>query len=184
MSSPNQLQDERRGSDRCCMYGSQQAAELVVDKRRIAVRVLNQSSGGLAAVADSDPGLRVDDVAALITTTGQFMVRVARVGPVDDDQGADGAVYLGLQRIEQMPSTSPGVSNADDCRTIGPTDASPATGKWQRIRGVLLAVGIALALLAALAALIRSNNPLVRRFLAQQTPLSQAVSFHSAASDI
>jgi hypothetical protein len=169
MDSPDPCPDERRKSFRCCVTAPQQAAELIVGRRRIAVRVTNESSGGLAVVVDGDPGVRVDDLAELLTSAGQSVVRVAHIAPYADVSTGDGSLCLGLTRLQELPPKSLRACPPDDGRAGCAAALATTSGAWHRIRGVILAIVLATAVMATLAALIRWNHPVVQRFLKAQS---------------
>jgi len=82
-------QTENRRSFRCNVPESQREAVLRVGRRRLAVRLYNESAGGFAVWCERDPALAPDDRARLFTVFGTFEVRVAHVGELESDPPAE-----------------------------------------------------------------------------------------------
>jgi len=105
MSCPENGVNQRK-SFRCPVPNSRREAELRVRRRRLPVRLFNESSGGFAAWANRDPGVKVDEVAQLFTAVGRFEVRVAHVAqlaPAEVGQhGAEPLFRIGLERLREL----------------------------------------------------------------------------------
>ena len=101
---------DQRKSYRCPVDQTHAAAELAVGRRRVPIRLYNESSGGFAAVADSDPGVSLGDVVGLRTCNGTFEVRVAHVSRVETPAGENRIrppqFRLGLERLRDLASLS------------------------------------------------------------------------------
>jgi hypothetical protein len=104
-----------RGSDQRKSYRypvdeTHQAAELAVGRRRVPIRLYNESGGGFAARADNDPGVSLGDVVGLRTCNGTFEVRVAHVSRIEpaasDEPNPQAAFQLGLERLRELASLS------------------------------------------------------------------------------
>ena len=97
---------DQRKSYRCPVAESQQTAELRVRRRRYAVRLYNESSGGFAALADRDPRVVAGDVVRLFTAAGGFEVRVAHVSRIEPaargGQDAPPVFRIGLERLRDL----------------------------------------------------------------------------------
>ena len=101
---------DQRKSYRCPVDQTHAAAELTVGRRRVPICLYNESSGGFAAVADSDPGVSLGDVVGLRTSNGTCEVRVAHVSRVEPPPGeqpsAPAQFRLGLERQHDLASLS------------------------------------------------------------------------------
>jgi hypothetical protein len=101
---------DQRKSYRCPVDEAHQAAELAVGRRRVPIRLYNESAGGFAALADNDPGVSLGDVVGLRTCSGTFEVRVAHMSRVEpaagDDRGPQSTFQLGLERLRDLASLS------------------------------------------------------------------------------
>jgi hypothetical protein len=81
---------DNRKAFRCNVPESQQEAVLCVGRRRLAVRLQNESAGGFALWCERDPRLEPDDKARFFTSFGKFEVRVAHVAEVEPDLPGEG----------------------------------------------------------------------------------------------
>jgi hypothetical protein len=101
---------DQRKSYRCPVDEAHQAAELVVGRRHVPIRLFNESAGGFAALADNDPRVSIGDVVGLRTCAGTFEVRVAHVGRVEpaagNNQRPQATFQLGLERLRDLASLS------------------------------------------------------------------------------
>jgi hypothetical protein len=107
-------QSDQRQSYRCPVVESQQPAELRVGRRRISVRLYNESSGGFGALTLENPGLNADDLAQLLTSAGQFTVRVAFVREVagEGHEESVGSYFrMGLQRVGDIEPVAAGLGH-------------------------------------------------------------------------
>jgi len=100
---------DQRKSYRCRVPEGQEHAELQVGRRRLPIRLFNESCGGFAALVEGNPRIKIDDVLQLITGTGQFGVRVAYLSPIvqasSGSQRGEPLLRIGLERLdEQSPS--------------------------------------------------------------------------------
>lgn len=101
-----------RKSFRCPTTESRRQCALIVGKTRLAVRLLDESAGGFAVLADGQPGVTENQQARLATAAGQFQVRVIHVRQIDPDDAADGAsagaesprFRIGLSRLGEVES--------------------------------------------------------------------------------
>jgi len=76
---------DHRKAFRCNVPESQQEAVLCVGRRRLAVRLENESAGGFALWCERNPRIAPDDKARFFTSFGKFEVRVAHVAEVEPD---------------------------------------------------------------------------------------------------
>jgi len=105
---------DHRKAFRCNVPDSQQEAVLCVGKRRLAVRLQNESAGGFAVWCERNPRIAPHDEARFFTSFGKFEVRVAHVAAVEPDPlGAEpegdlapatppGGFRLGLELLREM----------------------------------------------------------------------------------
>jgi hypothetical protein len=163
MGTQENRRRERRSSFRCSVSQSMQEAKLTIGRRAVPARLLNESSGGFAAVI-TDSNVATGDLGELLTAAGRFKVKVTHASPVAAEPGKEptGEVILGLQRLGDAPIDPP---SPVECIAPQPLRA----GLSLAIRRALLAFAISMVLLAALVLLIRKNHPLVQRLLSWQS---------------
>jgi len=92
---------DNRKAFRCNVPESQQEAVLCVGRRRLAVKLQNESAGGFAVWCRRSPRIGPDDKARFFTSFGKFEVRVAHVAAVESDLPGE------EPEGNQAPSTSP-----------------------------------------------------------------------------
>jgi hypothetical protein len=104
----------QRESVRCPVTESRRQSVLVVGKTRLPVRLLDESAGGFAVLADAPPGVTENQRVQLVTDSGWFDVGVIYVRQVDPDDVANGAsasaegpwFRIGLCRLGEVESAA------------------------------------------------------------------------------
>ena len=103
---------EKRSAFRCRVSASQQESVLRAGRKQIPVRVLDESAGGFAVLANRHPGVGPDDVVRLCTESGWHEARVVHVcdhesavaegEPVVESEGPQ--FRVGLERLRDLAS--------------------------------------------------------------------------------
>ena len=104
----------QRNSFRCPVAESRRQCALVVGKKRLPVRLLDESAGGFAVLADAPPWVTENQRVQLVTDAGWFHVGVIHVRQVDPDDAAKGAsagaegpwFRIGLCRLGEVESAA------------------------------------------------------------------------------
>jgi hypothetical protein len=145
MDAP-QRDNDGRGSFRCRSGPPGRDAELRSNEQRLAVRLLDESAGGFAVVADRRPDLRPGDVVQLHLGSAVFEVRVAHIGemePVDSRGGQ--AFRIGLRRLGECVTLEEGNTSRSSwlpaiLREGGPSLRSSAFGVGMALAAVVISV--------------------------------------------
>lgn len=114
--------------------GREQAA-LIVGKREVTVRILDESAGGFAVALMEDVEVHQNQVHVLKTSTGMYQTRVARIEHFEDGQ------LLGLMRLSDLSEEggkAPQIASWQD--SLFAPQQSGGTGSSRISIGVGLAV--------------------------------------------
>lgn len=95
---------DKRRSRRYPAWIANGRGELQIGERRLPVRLLDQSAGGYAVLANECPGIRRGDVIQLHVEVESFEMRVTYVGEESSgDPQAHGMSYrIGLERVKEF----------------------------------------------------------------------------------
>ena len=146
---------EKRSAFRCRVPASERESVLRVGRKRIPVRVLDESAGGFAVLVGRRPGVAADDVVRLWTDSGWHEARVVHVcehEPAISDGNGGGEretpqFRVGLERLRDLTSweADRGLRPWFDRLGIG---GSLPLGTSTVVVGLVLAVSVTAALAA------------------------------------
>jgi hypothetical protein len=180
MASPKQPV-EKRATFRCPVPAARQEAELQAGESWLRVQLLDESSGGVAALAESASGLTRGTVTRLKAAGSELEVKVVYICPIDAASLPQGSVItgtepvrIGLQRLRDLTklSKTAAPSKAERRRSGRTPQLSSGMSFW--LLGVAMAtlvIAIPMALLGVKGGDGRSSllSPVVR-WVRQATP--------------